>query len=261
MITGPGPAPIAPAVWSTLEADVKEVLEQHFVGRRVVDFDGPHGPELAALNLGGLEPRDLGEGLVGGLRSVQPLLEVRVPFELSRAALDASERGAPDLDDDAALAAARRLAELEDRAIFYGLEAAGIRGQLAASTQRRIPLGGDAASAIDAVTQALLALDEATVNGPYTVVLGDAPYRRLASAPEYPPLRQLRELVGDRVLHSRVLRGGIVLSERGGDYRLTVGQDAAIGYRSHDSERVSLYLVQSFTFLVMSPEAIVGLDE
>jgi uncharacterized linocin/CFP29 family protein len=261
MITGPGSAPIAPVVWQRLERDVKEVLEQHLVARRVVDFDGPHGPEFAALNLGALDGRDVGPGLVAGLRSVLPLLEVRVPFELTRAAVDAGERGASDLDDDAALAAARRLAELEDRAIFYGLEAAGMRGQLAVSTQPRFALGSDVPSAIDAVTQALLALDGAAVNGPYSVVLGDAAYRRLASAPEYPPLRQLRELVGDRVLHSRVLRGGIVVSERGGDYRLTVGQDAAIGYQSHDSTRVSLYLIQSFTFHVSSPEAIVGLDQ
>jgi uncharacterized linocin/CFP29 family protein len=261
VITGRGRAPIAPEVWSTLEADVKEALEQHFVGRRVVDFDGPHGLAHAALNLGSLERRDVGEGTLAGLRAVLPLLEVRVPFELSRAALDARERGAPDLEDDAALAAAQKLAELEDRAIFYGLEPAQIRGQLAASSHPRIPLGGDGASIIDSVTQALLVLDQALVKGPYAVVLGDTAYRRLASAPEYPPLRQLRELVGGRVLHSRVLRGGVVVSMRGGDYQLTVGQDAAIGYRSHDAENVALYLVQSFTFHVMSPEAIVGLEE
>ena len=261
MIVGRGRAPIAPEVWSTLEADVKEALEQHFIGRRVVDFDGPHGLAHAALNLGALERRELGPGTIAGLRSVLPLLEVRVPFDLSRAVLEARERGAPDLEDDPALAAAQKLAELEDRAIFYGLEAAHIRGQLAASSHPRIPLGGDPASTIDAVTRALFVLDEATVKGPYAVVLGDAAYRRIASAPEYPPLRQLRELVGGRVLHSRVLRGGLVLSQRGGDYQLTVGQDAAIGYQSHDADKVSLYLVQSFTFLVLSPEAIVGLEE
>jgi uncharacterized linocin/CFP29 family protein len=261
VITGPGRAPVAPEVWATLEADVKEVLEEHFVGRRTVDFDGPHGLGFSALNLGELEPRDVGPGVVAGARSVLPLLEVRVPFELTRSAFDACERGAPELDDDPALAAARTLAELEDRAIFYGLAAAGIRGQLAASSQPRIPLGADVPSTIDAVTRALLALDEATVKGPYVVVLGDTAYRRLASAPEYPPLRQLRELVGGQVLHSRVLRGGLVVSLRGGDYQLSVGQDAAIGYRSHDADKVSLYLIESFTFVVMSPEAIVGLEE
>ena len=52
-----------------------------------------------------------------------------------------------------------------------------------------------------------------------------------------------------------------MLSLRGEDYQLSVGQDAAIGYSAHDAEKVSLYLVQSFAFVVMSPEAIVGLEE
>jgi uncharacterized linocin/CFP29 family protein len=63
------------------------------------------------------------------------------------------------------------------------------------------------------------------------------------------------------VLHSRVLKGGVVVSLRGGDVTLCVGQDAAIGYSAHDAARVSLYLVESFTFLVSSPEVIVVLEE
>lgn len=261
MITGPGRAPIPPSVWASLEADVKQVLEEHFVGRRVVDFDGPHGLAHAAQNLGTLEPCEVATGVRAGLRAVLPLLEVRVPFDLEREAIDACERGAPELDDDQALAAARKLAELEDTAIFYGLEAAHIRGQLPASSHPRIPLGSDATSAIDAVTRALLVLDEAAVGGPYALVLGDATYRRLAASPDYPPLKKLRDLVGGGVHHSSVLRGGVLLSLRGGDYRLSVGQDAAIGYASHDAGKVSLYLIESFTFLVTSPQAIVGLDE
>lgn len=260
MITGRSSAPIAPEVWSSLEADVREALHQHLVGRKVVDFDGPQGIQRAALNLGALEHRDLGEGIEGGVRSVLPLLEVRVPFELSRAALDARERGAPQLSDDPALLAARKLADLENKAIFYGLASAGIRGLLAASTQPRIPLGDDARSIIDAVTRALLALHDAAIDGPYAVVLGDEAYRRLAAGPEYPPLKQLRELVGGDVFHSQVVRGGLVVSVRGGDLTLCVGQDAAIGYAQHDRERVSLFLLESFTFLVSSPEVIVGLE-
>jgi uncharacterized linocin/CFP29 family protein len=260
VITGKGSAPIAADVWATLESDIKEALEQHLVGRRIVDFDGPHGLTHAAKNLGTLEPRDLGSGVQAGLRQSLPLLELRVPFMLARSALEACERGAPDLADEPGLIAARKLAELEDTAIFHGLDAAGIRGLAAASSHPRVAIGGDVQSAMDAVARALLALDEAAITGPYAVVLGDALYRRLAAASDYPPLERLRKLVGDRVLHSRIVSGGLVLSERGGDFELTVGQDIAIGYSSHDEERVALYLIESFTFLVSEPDAVVVLE-
>jgi uncharacterized linocin/CFP29 family protein len=260
MIIGRGSAPLADDVWRTLEADVKEALDQHLVGRRVVDFDGPHGLSLAAVNLGFLERKELGPSVQAGLRQSQPLLELRVPFELTRAALDDRARGAPKLADDPALVAARKLAELEDTAIFHALEAAGIRGLAASSSHAHIAVGDDVPSAIDAVTRALLTLDEAAVNGPYAVVLGDSLYRRLAAASEYPPLERLQKLLGERVLHSRIVTGGLVLSERGGDFRLTVGQDAAVGYSSHDGATVALYLLESFTFLVSEPDAVVVLD-
>jgi uncharacterized linocin/CFP29 family protein len=260
VITGKGSAPIAADVWATLESDIKEALEQHLVGRRIVDFDGPHGLTHAAKNLGTLEARDLGSGVQAGLRQSLPLLELRVPFMLARSALEARERGAPDLADEPGLIAARKLAELEDTAIFHGLDAAGIRGLAAASSHPHVAIGGDVQSAMDAVARALLALDEAAITGPYAVVLGDALYRRLAAASDYPPLERLRKLVGERVLHSRIVNGGLVLSERGGDFELTVGQDIAIGYSSHDEERVALYLIESFTFLVSEPDAVVVLE-
>jgi uncharacterized linocin/CFP29 family protein len=261
VITGRGSAPIAEDVWATLEADLKGALEQHLVGRRVVDFDGPHGLSLAAKSLGTLERMELGSGVHAGLRQSLPLLEIRVPFDLVRSALEERERGAPNLADEPGLVAARKLAELEDTAIFRGLEAAGIRGLAAASSHPRLAVGADVQSAMDAVARALLSLDEAAVNGPYAVVLGDSLYRRLAAASDYPPLERLRKLVGARVLHSRIVSGGLVLSERGGDFQLTVGQDAAVGYASHDQERVALYVVESFTFLVSEPDAVVVLDE
>jgi uncharacterized linocin/CFP29 family protein len=261
VITGRGSAPIAADAWATLESDIKAALEQHLVGRRIVDFDGPHGLALAAKNLGTSEPRDLGSGVRAGLRRSLPLLELRVPFALARAGLEDRERGAPDLADEPGLIAARKLAELEDTAIFHGLDAAGIRGLAAASSHPRVPVGGDVQSAMDAVARALLSLDEAAITGPYAIVLGDALYRRLAAASDYPPLERLRKLLGERVLHSRIVKGGLVLSERGGDFELTVGQDVAVGYSWHDEEQVALYLVESFTFLVSEPDAVVVLQE
>lgn len=253
-------APIADAAWAKLERDAHEALSEHLIGRRVVDFDGPHGLELAALNLGSLDLVELGKGLVCGLRAVQPLFEVRVPFTILRHKVDDAARGAPDFDTGPAVEAARRLAELEDRAVLHGLGPAEIRGLSEASPHQTLSLGRDPLSFADVITRALIQLDDAAVGGPYALLLGSTPYRQLAAVSSgYPPLQHLTTLLGGPVLHSRVLDGGLLLSLRGGDFRLIVGQDAAIGYSRHDADRIELYFLESFTFLVLAPEAVVRL--
>ena len=53
--------------------------------------------------------------------------------------------------------------------------------------------------------------------------------------------------------------GAVVLSLRGGDFLFDSGQDLSIGYLSHDCETVPLYLEESFSFRVATPEAAVAL--
>ena len=50
-----------------------------------------------------------------------------------------------------------------------------------------------------------------------------------------------------------------LLSLRGGDFRFESGQDLSLGHESHDAEAVRLYLEESFTFRVLTPEAAVAL--
>jgi uncharacterized linocin/CFP29 family protein len=251
-------APIPEPAWDKIRKDAADALREHLVGRRVVDFDGPHGLTFGAQNLGSLDLVELGAGVLAGLRAVQPLLEVRVPFTLSRRAVDDAARGAPDFETGSAVEAARRLAELEDRALLDGLAAARIRGLGQASPYPSTPLGQDPLAYADVVASGLIQLDDAAVAGPYALLLGSAPYRRLvATSSNYPPLQHLTKLLGGPVLHSRVLEGGLLVSLRGGDFRLTVGQDATIGYTRHDAERIDLYLLETFTFLVLAPEAVV----
>ena len=89
---------------------------------------------------------------------------------------------------------------------------------------------------------------------------GDKPYAALASqvtADGRSFLQVIQTLIEGPVLWSPVLQGGLLLSTRGGDFELTIGQDLAIGYAAHDRERVQLYLTESFTFRVLQPNAAV----
>jgi uncharacterized linocin/CFP29 family protein len=50
-----------------------------------------------------------------------------------------------------------------------------------------------------------------------------------------------------------------VASLRGGDFLFDSGQDLSIGYDSHDADAVHLYVEESFSFRVATPEAAVAL--
>jgi uncharacterized linocin/CFP29 family protein len=71
-------------------------------------------------------------------------------------------------------------------------------------------------------------------------------------------VRVERFLDGPIVLAPRV-DGAVVLSTRGGDFQLSVGQDLAIGYAGDDKDKVYLYLTESFAFRVLERAAAVYL--
>jgi uncharacterized linocin/CFP29 family protein len=76
----------------------------------------------------------------------------------------------------------------------------------------------------------------------------------------YPVQKQLKEILGGKVLINHFNKHTLLVSERGGDYELVLGQDISLGYDSHDTRKVKLYLTSSFTFRVLSPEAVVVFD-
>src|SRR5438105_502987 len=71
----------------------------------------------------------------------------------------------------------------------------------------------------------------------------------------YPVLDHVRHLVDGPLVWAPGLDGALVLSMRGEDFELTVGEDFSIGYLGHDGETVRLYLEESFTFWLLSPQA------
>jgi uncharacterized linocin/CFP29 family protein len=192
---------------------------------------------------------------------LQPLVESRREFELDIWELDDVSRGARDADVDAAVQAAREIAEFENRTVVDGLEAAGVRGLSGASSHPAITVTEDAASCLDGLSRGLMLFQEAGIEGPCSLLAGPRVYRALASGNVgYPPLQQARQLLGGDLVYGAVVDGAVLVSRRGGDLELTLGQDVSLGYQRHDAERVRLYLTETFTFRALTPEAIIRLE-
>jgi uncharacterized linocin/CFP29 family protein len=257
-------APITASAWSAIEQEATRTFKRHVAGRRVVDVSGPHGVDYSAVGLGRTAAIDSpDDGVQARQRLVAPLVELRAPFTLSREELDNVERGAADTDLDPVKAAAKKIAFAEDRAIFQGYPAAGITGIRAAASNRPISLPSDPRLAPETVAQALSELRLAGVDGPYSVLLSAELYTQVSETSDHGhPIRtHIERLIPDgQIVWAPAVDGAFVLTTRGGDFDLRLGQDVSIGYLSHDADTVALYFQQSLTFLVYTAEAAVALQ-
>jgi len=255
-------APISDAAWAQIEEEVTRTFKRHLAGRRAVDVRGPADTRLSAVGTGHLRAiATPGDGVQASQREAKALVELRVPFELERQAIDDVERGANDSDWEPAKIAARRLAFAEDGAIFVGYNAAGITGVCEGTSNPKKTLPNDVREYPQAVAQALSQLRIAGVNGPYAVLLGADAYTTLAETSDhgYPVLEHVKRLVDDKIVWAPAIPGAVVMTTRGGDFELHIGQDASIGYLSHTDSLVRLYLQETFTFLLLTTEAAVAL--
>ena len=60
------------------------------------------------------------------------------------------------------------------------------------------------------------------------------------------------------IVWAPAISGAFVLTTRGGDFALHIGEDVSIGYLGHDDKTVRLYLQETFTFLLLTTEAAVA---
>jgi uncharacterized linocin/CFP29 family protein len=254
-------APISDAAWAQIEEEASRTLKRYLAGRRVVDVQGPAGAALSAVGTGHLNPiAPSGDGIISRQREVKALVELRVPFELERKMIDDVERGANDSDWQPAKDAARLLAFAEDRAIFEGYDAAGIGGIRQGTSNPKKTLPADVRKYPEAFAQALSQLRLVGVNGPYSILLSADAYTELAETSDYgyPVLEHVKRLGDCKIIWAPAIDGAFVITTRGGDFDLHIGQDASIGYLSHTDTHVRLYLQETFTFLYLTSEAAVA---
>ena len=260
-------APISDAGWELLDDEARERLRPSLAARRLVDFSGPHGWEHSATNLGRIEAVDVARRPMASAplqRRVLPLVELRAEFSVSRAELRDNDRGAVDADLEPLDEAAQRIAIAENVAVFHGWAKAGIAGiaeaspveAAAARRQRRgLPALGRPRGRGAARGRGRRALRPRP--RPRRVHAGDRDRRARRLPAVRPPGEDPRAARSSGRPGSK---GAVVLSLRGGDFLFESGQDLAIGYSHHDADAVHLYLEESFSFVVATPEAAAPLS-
>jgi len=256
-------APVPASAWLAIEKETERTLKTMLAARRFVDFVGPLGFAASAVKSGRVDPiaPPQDSTVEAHLRRIQPLVEIRIPFELDRAEIEAIERGAKDPDLSSVVLAARKIAIAENTAVFHGYAEADIEGICQGQAGSSLPLGDDFEQYPTVVTSAVNRLRDGGISGPYALVLCERCYAGLTETTTngYPIMDHVRRIVDGPIIWAPGLSGAAVVSLRGGDFELVVGRDFSIGYLGHDDQKVRLYLEESFTFRLLSPQAAIAL--
>jgi uncharacterized linocin/CFP29 family protein len=261
-------APIPTRAWKAIDDEARERLTPLLAARRLAEWVGDGGWHRDAMSVGRtselteLPSRVAADEVRARRRRVQPLAEFRVPFTVGRHEIEDIQRGARDPEFDDLARAARVASEIENRAVFHGWSAADIVGIAESSPYPTIALGTDCAQYPGVVARAVDTLRRNGIEGPYALAIGPSGYTRIVETTEhggYLLIDHLSRVLGGRILWAPGVDGAIVVSERGGDFLLDVGQDLSIGYDRHDGDAVHLYFEESFTFRVVEPDAAVAL--
>lgn len=253
-------APISDQAWEEINEEAKNTLETVLSARRFVDVEGPKGIDYSAVPLGKLNvpTKQNKKDVQYGIHEVMPLVETRIPFELDIWELDNVVRGNEDINLDNLQEAAYKIADFEEKAIYHGFKQANIEGMINSSEYSVMQLPDNMDAVVEKLSAAMIQFQKKGVEGPFNFVVGPEIYQKINSHMKgYPLRKQVIDTIGGDIILSNEIESALLVSARGGDFRLTLGSDLSIGYDNHTSQKVELFITESFTFQVLDPAAII----
>ncbi len=252
-------APIPAAAFQEIDERAREVIASQLSARKILKVDGPHGLGKTAIETGTHEivqeasKNDVGAATYG----VEPLVEGRVAFTLSRWELDDILRGKEGVELDALEEAAKKLALFEEDTVFNGFARAGKKG-LVEHAKKPLRMTKAPEKILQAVAEGILKLEDAYAEKPYGLFVGDEVFKALNQSTGGKLLRSIVEkMIDGPVIRAKALQGALLVPYDHDDLRLYVGQDYAVGYEKHDDETVTLFITVSFLFKCYDEDIVV----
>jgi uncharacterized linocin/CFP29 family protein len=255
-------APITKEAWDIIDDQAKKVFNAILSARRFVDVDGPKGWDFASVSEGRLNvPENQTGEIKYGINKVLPLIETRSSFSLDIWELDNAARGAKDLNLDTMEEAARSIGEFEEKVVYNGFPNANIGGLKEVSEHDPVKYPERIEDLPEIISELISEFVKSSVEGPYSIILNTERWEKLSSIVNgYPLKRVVKDLIGGHIILAPMINDAFFVSQRGGDFKLTIGQDLSIGYESHDHKNVNLYFTESFTFQTIEPAAVIEFE-
>jgi uncharacterized linocin/CFP29 family protein len=251
-------APLSSKVWQEIEKRASEILKTRLAGRKAIRVVGPMGWNYTSVTEGRLDiVEDSGDVKTGVYRST-PLTEARVRFSLNRWEMDNLNRGARDIDLSNLESAVEKIADFEENTIYNGFKAGAIVGLKEAAAHKPLTFGTNATQIMEAITHGVLLLQQQSVDAPYALIVGPKAYLAMSKEVQGIPLvERIERLIKGKVIQSLTLEGAYLIPYDNENLELVVGQDFAVGYETHDTKDVTLFITESFLFRVLDPNMVV----
>ncbi|MBW6516310.1 MAG: bacteriocin family protein [Candidatus Cloacimonetes bacterium] len=250
-------APISAEAWEQIEDQAKAGLISLLSARKIVDVEGPKGWDFAGIPTGRMKlvetPKD--KQFCYGIRETLPIVEPRISFSLNIWELDNATRGAEDIELDNLVEAVKKIAFFEEKALYYGLKDAKIEGLLTANKES-LTFPKEPSKWLAAITEGVLKMKDNAIEGPYALVLPPSVWKTVNYFAEcYPLFPQIEDVLQGEIILSNFIDSGLLVSTRGGDFKMVLGTDFSIGYEHHTNKEVTLFLTESFTLQILEPKA------
>lgn len=250
-------APVSQEVWQQIDERAKEVFLATLAARKAVRVSDEKGPEYASYNHGKLGTVNYKDDVACATYQVTPLVETRIEFTLNRWELDNARRGSKNIDFSNLETAAKKTALFEERAIVYGIPEFGIKG-LNQVTEDVIYLGDDETTIKRNVATAVMKLKNAFVNEAMDLLVSSEIYAKIITLSCQIPLKTaLEEIIGGKIIISKVLNGALLLPHDHENLELVLGEDFTLGYQEHNNKEITFYIKESFTFQILDDKLVV----
>ncbi len=257
-------APFGQEVWDQIDATARAAADEVRAGRRVVDVVGPLG-FAARAGVAEDEPVLVDEAEAQAhvhVPRVRALPVLHRTFALGARSVAARDALREPLVLSEAAEAARQIARAEDRLLFAGNAAAGVRGLVAHEGAIELTAGdwSDPARAADDLLGALARLDAAGRHGPYAVAVSSARFYQLLrpypGSALTPHAQLLPAFAGGIVKAPALADGALVVVRSASGPRAVIGQDLAAAYDGREGIFHRISLVESVTLLPGIPASV-----
>ncbi|MDP0489268.1 MAG: family 1 encapsulin nanocompartment shell protein [Fusobacterium sp. JB021] len=249
-------APISNEAWEVLNERTKEILVKIISARKVVSIKNVG--DLKSIPTGKINLKKV-EDMEYGVYDVLPLIETRFNFTLNRWELDNISRGDNNINLTNLDKAIFKAAKFEEDLIYNGLD--NVEGLINSCENPPMKIGETPKEILESISKAVIILKDKYISDKLDLIVNYDTWIKLNSIDSHIPLiKRIKELIKGEVIVSKFTPKTILIPHKNENFELSIGNDFSIGYQTHTSREVTLFITESFVFRILDKELFIILE-